>query len=584
MKIKTKLRLGFGFLFFIVIAFGSISLYHINQIEKRSKVILKDNYKSLQYVNQMRAELDAQNGLLNEKNRTAFGLIIAAESKNITEKGEKEAVSNLQNSFERLKVVNLSKNENDLLQSEVRLQLRNIDEVNMKAIVRKNDDAQHATQRATLFLGATAFVCFLILFTFIVNFPSFIANPLSELLVGIREISRKNYKKHLHFEGNDEFNELASAFNKMANELNRWDNSNVAEIKSEKQRIETIIEQMQDAIIGLNEKQEILFFNKVAADLLNLDPLKVVGSNAVSLGEKNELLKKILNTNQTEEALKIYTNEKESYFVLEHREIIIPNNDDQLEAVLKTSTKTVGTVYVLKNITKFKELDEAKTNFIATVSHELKTPLSSIKMSLKLLDDQRIGDMNDEQKQLVTHIKEDSDRLLKITSELLDLAQVETGNLHLNLVRTKPETIIDFAIDAVNFQAQQKEIKLNVNIEGTVAMINADVQKTTWVLVNLLSNAMRYSSAKSVVIVGLSEKNGFVEFSVRDFGKGIEEQYLKRLFERYYQVPTDGQNKSGTGLGLAISKDFIEAEKGSIYVESSIGEGSKFSFLIPVAD
>lgn len=579
MNIKNKLRLGFGFMFVIVIAFGGISLYHINQISMRSKIVLKDNYKSLVYVNQMRTLIDNQFGKLNEANKVDFDRILKFEENNVTEKGEKEAVIALRKLYNEIDITQSNKDET---MANIKIQLRNIEEINMNAIIRKNDSAQNATERASLYLGLTAFITFIILFSFIVNFPGFIANPLRDLLRGIQEISNKNYKQQLHFKGNDEFNELALAFNKMALELKNWDNSNIAKVKSEKQRIETIIEQMQDAIIGLNEKQEILFLNKVAKQLLNLNAAQIVGKNANELKEKNELLKRILSAHTNDEPLKIYADEKESYFQLESREIVIPNLDENDADPLKLSTKSAGMVFILKNITKFKELDEAKTNFIATVSHELKTPLSSIKMSLKLLADDRVGEMNDEQIQLVNHIKEDSERLLKITSELLDLAQVETGNLQLNFVKTDPLEIVNFALDAVRFQAEQKEIQLELICKNNLPFINADVQKTAWVLVNFLSNALRYSASKSKLIVEVIPQENQLVFSVKDFGKGIEEKYQKRLFDRYYQVPTDGQNKSGSGLGLAISKDFIEAQNGKIWVESAIGEGSKFSFSMPV--
>jgi len=264
MNIKTKLRLGFGFLFLVVIGFGGISLYHINQISERSKVILKDNYKSLMYVNEMRIALDNENGNINLNNNSAFDKALKLEENNVTETGEKNAVIALRKAFTTIKSQNISSDQKNDAMAQIRLQLRNIDELNMDAIVRKNDNATKATEKATIYLSVTAFVSFLILFTFIVNFPGFIANPLKELLEGIKEISRKNYKQKLEFKGNDEFSELALAFNKMAVELKNWDNTNVAHLKSEKLRIETIIEQMQDAIIGLNEKQEILFLNKVA--------------------------------------------------------------------------------------------------------------------------------------------------------------------------------------------------------------------------------------------------------------------------------------------------------------------------------
>lgn len=580
MKIKNKLRLGFSFLFLVIISFGGISMYQINRIAQHAKVVLKDNYKSLVYVNDMRIILDEQTGKLDLVQRRKFEQALRLEEKNITENGEKLAVARLKTAFNATdKAIDVNSYAQHI--AIIRAQLRAIDELNMNAIVQKNTKAQEATEKATLYLGVTAFVCFLILFSFIVNFPGFIANPLRELLDGIKEISRKNYQQHLHFEGKDEFGELAAAFNKMAKELRNWDQTNVAQLKSEKKRIETIIEQMQDAIIGANEKQEILFFNQVAGELLNLSPATTIGKTIDELAKKNELLQAIIQPKHSDEPLKIFADGKESFFVLEKREIISPNLEEQSESIV-TSLKSAGQVYILKNITKFKELDEAKTNFIATVSHELKTPLSSIKMSLKLLNDQRVGNMNTEQQQLVNHIEEDSQRLLKITGELLDLAQVETGNLQLNLAISEPMAIVNIALAAVRFQAEQKQITLELLGTDILAKVNADVQKTAWVLVNFLSNALRYSSEKSKIILQLKINNAFIEFSVRDFGKGIEEQYQKKLFDRYYQVPTDGQNKSGSGLGLAISKDFIEAEQGQIWVESALGEGSKFCFSLPI--
>lgn len=200
------------------------------------------------------------------------------------------------------------------------------------------------------------------------------------------------------------------------------------------------------------------------------------------------------------------------------------------------------------------------------------------------MDDERVGAMNAEQKELVQHIKEDCGRLLKITSELLDLAQVETGNLQLNFVKSDPRKIAVYAMDAVRLQAQQKSIELELISRNNLPYISVDIEKTAWVLVNFLSNALRYSAEKSKIVVQVIENNAAIEFSVRDFGKGIEEQYQKRLFDKYFQVPTDGNNKSGSGLGLAISKDFIEAESGNIWVESAIGEGSRFCFSLPVND
>lgn len=583
MKIKTKLRLGFGFLFVVVIFFGAISLFYMNKISLSSKVILKDNYETLNYTSNMRAVLDEHPLPLSESAKKSFENYLELEGKNITEKGEGEAVAALRKAYESIKSPAVSLVEKQKAVTKLRATLRLIDKLNMDAIVGKNDAAQKAIEKAAMYVIFAASICFLILFSFIVNFPGFVANPLREFSEAIREISRKNYKQRLEFKGSDEFSELAISFNTMAQELNKWENSNLSKIQSEKLRIEAIIEQMQDAIIGLNEKKEILFFNKVAGELLNLSGEAVVGQNAEVLMKKNDLLNRILQDQQSDKAMKIYADNKESYFQLERREITVPNYDGQSDVAMNQTAKAAGEVYILKNITQFKELDEAKTNFIATVSHELKTPISSIKMSLKLMDDERVGAMNVEQKELVQHIREDCGRLLKITSELLDLAQVETGNLQLNFVKSDPRKIAIYAMDSVRFQAEQKNIELELISRNNLPKVNVDVEKTAWVLVNFLSNALRYSSEKSKVQIQIIEKGEEIEFSVRDFGKGIEEIYQKRLFDKYFQVPTDGNNKSGSGLGLAISKDFIEAESGKIWVESALGEGSKFCFSLPIA-
>lgn len=583
MKIKNKLRLGFGFLFVVVLFFGATAIYYIQEISASAAVILKNNYETLNFTKEMRTILDENDLPLNQVALTNFDGQLIKQEHNITERGERETTAKVRNLFKQLQQTASNPAVQQQLVRSIRQQLRSIESLNMQAIVRKNNQAHESVNRATLFLGFVGAFTFLVLFSFSVNFPDFIASPLNALMEGIREISQKNYGQRLHFNQNDEFGDVATAFNNMVTRLNEWENSNMATIMSEKLRIETIINQMQDAIIGINEKQEILFINDAARNLLNLSKEKIVGQNANELFKNNDLFRSILKETPGNKPFKIVLDGKESYFELENREILVPNlNLNQTDAI-QIASRSAGKVYILKNITEFREREEAKTNFIATISHELKTPISSIKMSLKLLQDKRVGTINKEQLELVENIKDDSDRLLKITSELLDLSQVETGNLQLNFVNVKPHQIVEYALDPVKFQAEQKGVKLEFDENTALPEVFVDVEKTAWVLVNFLSNALRYSSEKSKVVIETRENNKRIEFSVKDSGKGIDEQYQKRLFDRYFQVPTDGQNKSGSGLGLAISRDFIEAQNGKIWVESAIGEGSRFSFSLPVA-
>ena len=368
MKIKTKLRLGFGFLFIIVLSFGLIALFFLNELSDKSKVILKDNYKSLKYVSAMRNVVDENSFPLNAETAKIFELNLKNEAQNLTETGEKAAFQQLEIAYRALQNSSAKAiRETDI--KSVRSSLQNIEEVNMKAIYSKNEMANEASGRANLYIMIAATLSFMILFTFIVNFPGFVANPLAEFSSAIKQISKKNYKQRLNFENDDEFTELAASFNGMVVKLNEWENSNLSKIKSEKSRIEAIIAQMQDAIIGLNEKGEILFLNHLAAKLMNLDDEKVIGQNVKELIKKNELLNRIIEPETEDKTLKIYADEKESYFLLENREIIIPNYETLEDKTLFESSKSAGSVYVLKNITQFKELDEAKNNFFATVSN-----------------------------------------------------------------------------------------------------------------------------------------------------------------------------------------------------------------------
>ena len=237
---------------------------------------------------------------------------------------------------------------------------------------------------------------------------------------------------------------------------------------------------------------------------------------------------------------------------------------------------------MLKNITEFHKLDVAKTTFISIISHELKTPISAILMSQQLLDDKRIGPLNPEQEELSKNIKENSERLLTITGELLNMTQVESGKLQLKPIITKPIELIDYAIKANRVQAE----KFNINIEidypqEKIDKLYVDSEKIAWVLTNLLSNAIRYSLENGRVVIGARQPDTrHVEIFVRDSGKGIDPRYHESIFERYFRVP--GTKVQGSGLGLSISRDFVEAHGGKLVVDSELGKGSCFTITLPV--
>ena len=287
MTIKNKLRAGFGFLFVVLSFFAGVSSFYLARISSMANVILEDNYESLTFTREMRKVLDSQNMPLSELAVKEFERYLEKEKGNITEKGEDAAVKHLSESFEALKIKQI----NPEAERAVRNYLTAIDEMNMQAIVHKNELVRLKVNEAQLYIGILGTILFLLLISFSYNFPAFIADPINDLVEGIVEISKKNYRARLNFDTkNDEFSAVAKAFNQMASRLDRWEHSNTATILSEKSRIETIIRQMQDAIIGINEKGEIIFLNPVAENLFNLQEKKVVGQQVLKLSEKNEFL------------------------------------------------------------------------------------------------------------------------------------------------------------------------------------------------------------------------------------------------------------------------------------------------------
>jgi PAS domain S-box-containing protein len=359
----------------------------------------------------------------------------------------------------------------------------------------------------------------------------------------------------------------------MAEKLQEYSNSKLDQILEEKKRVETLVNSMQDPVIGLDENRTITFINDEALQVSGLKRTDLLQLNTRDLMMKNDLIRDLTDSSNQVSTIKIVVDNKESYFEKE----IIPM---EITPTGETKSQKIGELIVLKNVTAFKELDVAKTNFIATVSHELRTPIASIQLSSELLKHPRTGTLSEDQKKLLSGIEEDSLRLLRITSELLNVSQVETGNIKLYSQITSPIPIVQYAINATRMQAEQKHIDIETQIDETLPKIYVDEEKTAWVLTNFITNAIRYSPENSKIVVSLKNNSKELIFSVKDYGKGIDEAYKNKVFDRYFQIP--GSVRTGTGLGLSISKDFIENQGGKISVESELGVGSTFSFRIPV--
>lgn len=575
MKLKAKLTFGVGFLFFMILLLAIVSGYYVYRLKKDTNNILVDNYNTLHYSRNMLLALEDLH--TNEKSIALFEHNLSLQKRNVTEPGERAVTERIDHHF-----LSLAKQLKDsTIAADLHKDIFQLMYLNMQAIENKNNIANATAEKAILAISIVGAICFMIAFVLLVNLPLAIAGPIVQLTDSIKQIAAGNYKRRLHFKRKDEFGEVAQSFNTMAQKLEEYTESKLGKILQHKKRIEALIDNMHDAVIGIDEEKRVLFANEPACSLSGLKHAEFEGQKLVEIASSNDLIRKLLDRinalNQQSEHLglvQIFAYGKDNYFELEVIDInVVPTGEE--------SSQFIGQFILLKNVTSFKERDVAKTNFIGTVSHELKTPIASIRMGIQLLENKRIGELNEEQKDLLEGIADDTERLLKITGELLDIAQVESGTIQMKLNPATIGPIIDYALLANRSMLDQKKIQLQVELEEELPMVFIDNEKTAWVLTNLLSNAIRYSDEGGGICLAVKRMGARVLLRVEDQGQGIPVQYLAKIFDRYFRVP--GDTKEGTGLGLSISKEFIESMGGEIDVQSVFGTGSAFFVYLPIA-
>ena len=558
-SIKNKIRSGTLFLFLLLIISGGFSTYFLLKLKSDAKNIIKANYESLDYSHKMLQQTEQAAG--GSFYFTRFDSLLAMQEHNLTEKGEKEETDFLRKDFEALKKGDTSA----MLKQDMAGRIQAILSINMEAIQRKNAQAQKTAETASNVIILLSTIIFIIGLVFSVNFPAIVVTPIKKFSEAIKEISARNYKHRIYLDHDDEFKQLGDAFNDMSERLEEFESSNLNKLIFEKTRAEAVINSLKDASIGIDKDDAVLFANEQALGLLGLSAADVIGKSVNEISKKNDLLN-FLITKEGSAPFKIVLDNKENYYVKELIEV--------------TQGDLKSKVIVLKNITSFKELDVAKTNFIATVSHELKTPLASSDLSIKLLEDDRISILTHDQKELVDQLKIDNQRMLKILSELLNLSQVESGKIRLTTGPVSINTIIETSLSNVAASVKEKRIMIKTNLEQ-LPEISGDADKISWVINNFLTNAVKFSPEESGILVSSFQKEQKIFVEVKDEGPGIDPAFYDKIFERYFQIP-GRSDKKGSGIGLAICKELIIAMGGNIWVKSEPGRGSTFGFNLPL--
>jgi signal transduction histidine kinase len=251
--------------------------------------------------------------------------------------------------------------------------------------------------------------------------------------------------------------------------------------------------------------------------------------------------------------------------------------------ILDSDRQPTGVVLVLQDVTQEREQEEMKGGIIATVSHQLKTPLTSIRMAIHLLLEEKVGALTPKQTELLLAAREESERLCGILNNLLDMNRIESDRAALDFRRVPTPSLVAEALEPLEADFRDKGVSLASQVQYDLPDVWADVTRVNHVFANLLSNALRYTLPGGKVTVRATADEQWVRFSVSDTGSGIPAEHLSHVFEPFFRVP-DQEAGTGTGLGLSIAKEIVEAHGGSITAGSRPGEGSTFAFTLKRAD
>jgi len=609
MKLKSWLNLSYILLALLVVSVSIVGFYFLEKITLASDRILKDNYESLTYLDNMIGAAEKMDkyvvsGYYINKNLStdSSGLAIYEkifrdnlnkEENNITEAGEKELVGKLRSEFDDY--INLIQNFTtespaeyypDLISPKyysINNLCRDILDLNKNALVRKNNEAITISKELEMYMLIITLLAVVTALLILFKIPGIVIKPIIELTQNVIEISEKNYSRKLDLKMDNELGNLADKINLMSGKLEEYERSNIEKFIAEKKRAEAIVKSMRDGIIVIDESNRVVLINSVSEELFGVTEDNITGKDINEISKYNKLMENFSKELSENNEVTADSDIKKNYF-----RIFYKNKEEFfLKEVIKVydekRTSVLGAVLILKNVTGFKELDEIKSGFIATVSHELRTPLTAMSMSFHLLQDKRIGELNEEQSKLIDTMKQEVKRLLKIVSELLNLSHIESGNQQMKYRTVPVEDIFDAAVTPMLMQIENKKIDFTVNVEKDIPLIKADVNKIAWVLINLLSNAVRYTPEGGSIKLSAVKKNNEVLISVRDSGKGIEPNNLNKIFEKFVQIDEKNieSSKSGVGLGLAISKEFVNIHGGKIWAESEVRKGTVFYFTLP---
>ena len=609
MKIKFKsVKFRLILIFIVILSTLTLSnlwaIFNFKVLNNTVEKIFDSNYKSIAAAQQMESIIERQDSLqlsyLSTKDQKYIDAFIKAEKEfqnflkqaknNVTEKGEKDFVSELDTSYNSYINTFYKFLAKENLQTEyyfseifpkfekIKSTCKNLLELNQNAMILKRKEADITTKKASFLMITLTIIMTFLGIIVIIHSTKKILYQFNIFIDKIKKISGKDYSQKIPLNMDKEFNKLGLAFNQMTKQLDIYKQMDIEKILNEKSKAEAIVESISDGIIVTDMNNNIILVNEAAEKIFNIKEQDVLDRQFLE-GINNP---KIFDSIQ--EVLK-NKNLKSS---LKQIEISLASNNKKMYCKVYVSSisknnENIGVITLLQDITKSKEIDKMKTEFIATVSHEFKTPLTSIGMSVDLLSADKDINSNPMHKDLIRIIKEEKERMVYLIKDLLDLSKIETGKGQIKFENCKLKSILENSIEDLKNYCDEQEAEVTLeNIDENLS-VYADPSKISLVIKNLISNAVKYrkENVKPKILIDIIKKSNNVIVSVKDNGRGIPQDYLEKIFEKFIQVKVSNDGKiEGTGLGLSICKGIIKAHNGEIWVESTVDKGSTFYFSL----
>lgn len=393
-----------------------------------------------------------------------------------------------------------------------------------------------------------------------------ITKPIYELTKAANSIAEGDYGRKIYTQSKDQIGDLTASFNKMSINL---DNS-MKEVKKRNIELESILNSMINGIIAIDQNKNILMINKISFEILGLPDDFVT---------ENESMYKIIRNDEVAEMIEKSINHGDSQV----KEIKYLNLDKVLRIyvnpIMTTTSDIIGSIVVIQDVTQIRKLEKMRSDFVSNVSHELKTPLTSIK---GFVDTLKGGALDNKSTALrfLDIIDIESDRLYRLINDILLLSEIETMEKELDKTEVHINEVVDEVVEMLALKASEKNLILKKRLNGDF-YINANRDRIKQMFINLIDNAIKYTEAGEIS-VSLDQEGSWIKTTVSDTGIGFDEKHKERLFERFYRVDKGRSRLSGgTGLGLSIVKHIVLLYKGKISVESRPGEGTRFEILLP---